>query len=1561
MATRTWNGATADWTTDADWTPNTPADDVPAPGDIVRIPGGTVILTTNTTPTGAFDNAQVTLGGTPTPTLLLRNTEPIGRYFSINVSGAAKIEADGKRYFGGSIAGSPDLTIQADPGGELIFTSDANFTATGYRVAFAGAVTFETSARLAGHNINDGTLSILASSLYTAQMTGAGTIRIGLGGSLEVAALVAATQTISFDGPGATLRFDYNEVPNLQATITNFAPGDDLAYFANGGVTSATLDTANHTLTIGDGQGGTTVVNNFYAAAGTLAWTHDTTGRDTIYYASAGPALKTSITTSARAIHADTANAMTVPGTTTRITGAGVKVGIISDSYNLDGGAAADAAAGYLPAAGTTILTEGTLGARNEGRAMAELIHQVAPDARLYFSSSGPTVESFAASVRALQAAGCTVIVDDIGYQGQEPFFQLGSPLENAITDAIAAGVTYVTAAGNAASTYYQHAFAPTLTTLYDGATVQAMTFGNGTPYQSIAASAVFQTIELQWDAPFYGVGGTASDQPWAVGIKVFDGATNALIATSTQVRLGGHLVAETEVRFPNTFNGNSTYNIAIYRIDTTTPISQIKYLILPSNTVSGPINDPDAGIGSGQITGHQLVPGAIVTAAVNVAETPALGRTLTYDEAFSSTGPGTLLFDPRGNRLATPVTAGSPDVTGPDGTSTSVKGFEHFIGTSAAAPTVAGVAALMQQVNPGITPASIADIIARTATPVGAEPTAKAGTGLVQADAAILLEEQIACYCAGTLIETDDGRRPVEALVIGDVLRTASGALRPIRWIGTRSYSSRFLWNRPHLLPVRFRRGSLADDLPRRDLLVSPLHAMLIDGLLIPAERLVNHTSITQDPSEGDVHYVHMELDTHDAILAEGAPSETFVDDNSRGMFHNAADYHARYPEARRTPAIYCAPRIEHGPQLEAIRQRHRARAEGAQDPTGPLEGHLDHAVNDRLVGWARDTATDHPVWLQIFDNGQPIALISASQPRPDVHQAGRGAGRSGFDASLGALAPNCPHHIQIRRATDQALLAETNLPAANPQSSPPQVHSTLDRASRTRLEGWAQDPADPSTPVTLDVLVNDALYTRLVANRFRPDLLAAGIGTGHHAFTVDLENLPPAPLALHVRHARDHAPLANSPSHIAAAQAFDPALQTAIDAAITALDTPEQKAEILSFITAQADRLIQRHADAPSGRRSALRASPRALVIDERLPRPGHDAGSNAILSHIAALQSLGYDVSLTAASERDGPTRALTAQGITCCTAPLYSSVEDVLRRQSSAFDVVYLHRAAIAARYLALARAHQPRARILYAVADLHHLRLERQAIIEDRPALLAASRRIRLEELTATWLADATITHSSAEAQLLRHAVPEAAIHHIPWHVPARPTPALWADRAGLAFIGSYGHAPNTDAARWLVETIMPLIWQTHPGLPCHLVGTGMPPAIRALARPGIEVHGDVEHLATVLGRVRLTAAPLRFGAGLKGKVLDSLAAGVPCAMTPTAAEGMDLPPTLSHLVADDAPALAALIRHLHDDQPAHHASASAGLSWIEQTFAAPHIAGSLAHAIHGHAARAASA
>ena len=200
--------------------------------------------------------------------------------------------------------------------------------------------------------------------------------------------------------------------------------------------------------------------------------------------------------------------------------------------------------------------------------------------------------------------------------------------------------------------------------------------------------------------------------------------------------------------------------------------------------------------------------------------------------------------------------------------------------------------------------------------------PDLVAGFGGGQQAYVAAVTGQIACFCAGTRIRTVGGEAPVERLAIGDLVVTAFGERRPVRWIGRRRYAGRFLAANPGVQPVRFAAGSLGAGVPRRDLFVSPEHAMFLDGVLIAARHLVNGASVTRERGWTEVAYFHVELDRHDVLLAEGAAAESFVDDDSRVVFHNAAEFGRLYPDAVAGREV-CAPRVEHGEALEAVRRR--------------------------------------------------------------------------------------------------------------------------------------------------------------------------------------------------------------------------------------------------------------------------------------------------------------------------------------------------------------------------------------------------------------------------------------------------------------------------------------------------------------------------------------------------------------------------------------------------------------------------------------------------------------
>jgi glycosyltransferase involved in cell wall biosynthesis len=558
------------------------------------------------------------------------------------------------------------------------------------------------------------------------------------------------------------------------------------------------------------------------------------------------------------------------------------------------------------------------------------------------------------------------------------------------------------------------------------------------------------------------------------------------------------------------------------------------------------------------------------------------------------------------------------------------------------------------------------------------------------------------------------------------------------------------------------------------------------------------------------------------------------------------------------------------------------------------------------------------------------------------------------------------------------------------NDQQTPAPLTGMLERADLHAIAGWAKTHGEAG-PVTLELLINGDSAGTFPAETAREDLLEAGIGEGRHGFMLHLPRGLSAFAAheIRVRRAGDGAELPGSPRTIpraASPDEADPAIlneaarttiQDALDAAAAHADKAEIEA-LIGFLARQTATLLFAHGSGLPDPQAALLGRwgiapaiaqrqddrPRALFIDESVPDPNRDAGSNAVLSHMRALARLGYRVDFIAAHGlEDGGARshALADLGITCWHAPWIASVEEALHRLGERLKLVYVHRYGVMQRYGALVRKWCPAARLVYCVADLHYLRLARRIAVEAGHSaesglsdMAPQAAGLRVAELMAVLGADAVITHSSFEQALLARQAPEANVHLVPWEVTPRPTEVPFARRSGVAFVGSYGHPPNLDAAYVLVEQIMPLVWAENPAIPCVLAGSDLPASLHEAARqagPGrIEVLGHVGSLMEIWNRVRLATAPLRYGAGVKGKVLDSLAGGIPCVCLPMAAEGMDLPGTLAPLVADTPHAVAATILRLHDNEEACAGLAASGLAFIESDFGAPRVDAALAGA-----------
>ncbi|OHD02939.1 MAG: hypothetical protein A2885_14555 [Sphingopyxis sp. RIFCSPHIGHO2_01_FULL_65_24] len=514
--------------------------------------------------------------------------------------------------------------------------------------------------------------------------------------------------------------------------------------------------------------------------------------------------------------------------------GSGVKIGFISDSFNTatlttTGAAltihyAQDIASGDLPA-GVEVLLDSTLAQnRDEGRAMMQLAHDIAPGATLSFHTAQGGQAVFAAGIQALADAGAHIIVDDIIYFA-EPMFQDGI-IAQAVDAVTTGGVQYFSSAGNQAQRSYESVFRDSGETFTaNGITYRLHDFDPGagidsTQLMSQTGSVIY---DLQWAQSFFSASGVGGNSDLALIFRQTNGTVITII-DSNNINADALELAQ--------LNGNGSFTLSIGVDPVGTNPTFIKYV-----TFGGTWSASEYATNSSTSFGHSNAAGAIGVAAADWFNTPAFGQTPPLGENFTSRGGQQIYFDTDGNALATPETRTTVDITMADGGNNTFFGSDissdldtlpNFYGTSAAAPNAAAIAALLLQAAPNATPVQIQAALETTAIDIQALATGRpthnigvltgtgydidTGWGLIQADAA--LEALIGARAtavgettqvrenvtvSGNLIANDivasGGQSAVVRSVNGDVITFGtpitlpSGALLTVNSDGTYTY----------------------------------------------------------------------------------------------------------------------------------------------------------------------------------------------------------------------------------------------------------------------------------------------------------------------------------------------------------------------------------------------------------------------------------------------------------------------------------------------------------------------------------------------------------------------------------------------------------------------------------------------------------------------------------------------------------------------------------------------------------------------------------------------------
>ncbi len=344
------------------------------------------------------------------------------------------------------------------------------------------------------------------------------------------------------------------------------------------------------------------------------------------------------------------------------------------------------------------------------------------------------------------------------------------------------------------------------------------------------------------------------------------------------------------------------------------------------------------------------------------------------------------------------------------------------------------------------------------------------------------------------------------------------------------------------------------------------------------------------------------------------------------------------------------------------------------------------------------------------------------------------------------------------------------------------------------------------------------------------------------------------------------------------------------------------------------------------------------RALMIDFEVPRLDVDAGSYAAIQEIRALQALGFKITFlpTNFAYLGRHTEQLQRIGVECVYAPFCNSVDSLLADRGGEFDLVYVTRYRVAAQVFPAARRHAPRAKLVVNLADLHFLREIRTALARDDPAAMQRALEIREAELETLGGVDLALTYSAVEeAVILSHNLDRTRVARLPWIAEPQTEVPPFAARRGVSFIGGFRHPPNAEAMDFFTRQIWPRLECELPETTFNIYGSSITPAQRARwSSERVVVHGQIDDIRQMFDSTRVVVAPLLSGAGVKGKVFDGLAAGVPSVLSPLAAEGTGVRDGLEVTIATTPEQWVAGVRKLYTDQAAWATMSAAATDFI---------------------------
>jgi O-antigen biosynthesis protein len=346
------------------------------------------------------------------------------------------------------------------------------------------------------------------------------------------------------------------------------------------------------------------------------------------------------------------------------------------------------------------------------------------------------------------------------------------------------------------------------------------------------------------------------------------------------------------------------------------------------------------------------------------------------------------------------------------------------------------------------------------------------------------------------------------------------------------------------------------------------------------------------------------------------------------------------------------------------------------------------------------------------------------------------------------------------------------------------------------------------------------------------------------------------------------------------------------------------------------------------------------RILVIDECICLPDQDAGSLRMLNMLQIIRDMGYKISFFP-NNRYYPTpyvRDMQGMGIEILFHSYMGTVKKYLKRTGASFDSVILSRLNVADAYMDIVKQYCCNAKIIFDTVDLNFLREQRQARLKNDDALIRQAEKTKSFELAIASRADVTLVVSPEEKKIIEKENPEICVKIVTTIHQVRSSSKRFSQRNDLLFIGGFRHLPNVDAMIYFVKEVFPFISKQLPGIKTFIVGSHPPPEIAALASNDIIITGFVKDIEPYINNCRVAIAPLRYGAGVKGKINLSMSYGLPVVTTRIGIEGMYLEEGKDVLIAENAPDFADAVINLYTNGDLWNKLSANGLENVKNHF-----------------------